>query len=199
MCCLWTGDLPGQKGNWFVFPPSLPSTLKDWEWGEERGSHPKQSCFALQLSIDPEDTQEGWKNLQFVLVALILGSASKDQCEFSSGAVAPSWHLSLQMQLFCSMEEVNFALGPAEWEGLPPHEAKQGQRIGFGFVLVISCSDPARLEEGVNLWGLTILRAGENYPPSPLPPSQSNKQGKDHNFVFLLHLATPWHRKIFHI
>lgn len=46
-----------------LFPRRLPSTLipKDWEWEEEKGSHPKQSCFALQLSKDPKDTQEGGK------------------------------------------------------------------------------------------------------------------------------------------
>ena len=36
--------------------------------------------------------------------------------------------------------------------------------LGFGFVPVIACSDPVRLEEGVNLWGLTILGTIFSFP-----------------------------------
>lgn len=63
------------------------------------------------------------------------------------------------------MEEVSFALDPPEGEGELLHKGKQGKKTKF--VPVTSCSDPARLEEGVNLCDLATLRAGENYLPSP--------------------------------
>jgi len=128
------------------FSPPLPS-IKDWEWwGRDKSP---QSCFALHLPKDLKDSQEGGKTS----CSFCLPSFLTPQVRVSVNlvvAVAPSSHPPLPTQIFCSMEEVNFALGPAEWEGLFPQEGNQVQRVGF--VAVISCSDPARLEEA-NLWG----------------------------------------------
>lgn len=88
------------------------------------------------------------------------------------------------------MEEVSFALGPPEGEGKLLHKGKQGKKTKF--VPVTSCSDPARLEEGVNLCDLATLRAGENYLPSPSLLRAKHKQRATGLFFFICkNLGTP--------
>lgn len=137
-------------------PPPPPSTLmpKDKEQGGREGESPQAKLLCFTTIQRPYKHSGGWKSLQFLLLTPILGSSRKGQGEFCSTALAPSSQPPLQTQLFCSRGEVNLALGPPGWEGLLLHKGKQG--LGFRFVPVISCSDPVRLEEGVDFWGLTF-------------------------------------------